>query len=215
MTLTLIAVAAVPGPGRDLLRRAAGLSTAAGSSSSYAFETTQLGTHEPVAFSPCSPIHYVIYTAAGPDDSIEIIQSAVKVASDASGLEFAYDGTTTARPFEASSGPVVIGFADADEIPRMKSDPDAVGVGGALTVQLGARREAVSGSIALKASWFAHEDARGHHDVERAVVMHELGHVLGLAHVKDRNQIMYPSISALSYGAGDLRGLQILGDIDC
>ena len=43
---------------------------------------------------------------------------------------------------------------------------------------------------------------------------HELGHVIGLDHVQDRGQVMYPSISDQSpdgYGPGDRAGLSILG----
>ena len=43
--------------------------------------------------------------------------------------------------------------------------------------------------------------------------MHELGHVIGLDHVTDQSQIMYPTVTTkLSvFGAGDLAGLQLLG----
>jgi predicted Zn-dependent protease len=46
------------------------------------------------------------------------------------------------------------------------------------------------------------------------LVQHELGHVVGLDHVQDRAQVMFPSISDKSpdgYGAGDRAGLAQLG----
>ena len=52
------------------------------------------------------------------------------------------------------------------------------------------------------------------------VLLHELGHILGLAHVKDPNQVMYsgpaPNPSLHGYGPGDLAGLRQLGrDAGC
>ena len=46
-----------------------------------------------------------------------------------------------------------------------------------------------------------------------AVLMHELGHVVGLDHVTDTAQIMYPTVTdkPAVYAAGDLAGLQQLG----
>ena len=73
----------------------------------------------------------------------------------------------------------------------------------------------VTGMVALKASFFRQQDALGRSELERAVVMHELGHVLGLDHVKDRNELMYPSVTRMSYGPGDIEGLAKLGAVRC
>jgi hypothetical protein len=46
------------------------------------------------------------------------------------------------------------------------------------------------------------------------LVQHELAHVIGLDHVQDRAQVMFPSISDRSpdgYGSGDRAGLAQLG----
>ncbi len=48
------------------------------------------------------------------------------------------------------------------------------------------------------------------------MVLHELGHVLGLAHVDDRHEVMYEKGVRISdYGPGDLKGLKILGSGPC
>jgi hypothetical protein len=53
-----------------------------------------------------------------------------------------------------------------------------------------------------------------------AVVLHELGHILGLDHVKDPDQLMYsgrhPRFGVTDFGPGDLEGLRHLGvDAGC
>jgi hypothetical protein len=52
----------------------------------------------------------------------------------------------------------------------------------------------------------------------RTVLLHELGHLVGLAHVRDRSQVMNPVGSPTSphhFAAGDLAGLAELGSGPC
>ena len=45
-----------------------------------------------------------------------------------------------------------------------------------------------------------------------SVLIHELGHSMGLGHTNDLNQIMYPAITSVQdeYGAGDLTALRAI-----
>ena len=50
----------------------------------------------------------------------------------------------------------------------------------------------------------------------RAIVLHELGHIVGLAHVDDPHELMYgDNIGMTDFGPGDLTGLARLGQGAC
>jgi hypothetical protein len=51
----------------------------------------------------------------------------------------------------------------------------------------------------------------------RAVLQHELAHVVGLGHVEDQAQLMFPTATptVTGFNAGDLQGLAELGRGDC
>jgi predicted Zn-dependent protease len=75
----------------------------------------------------------------------------------------------------------------------------------------------VTGGVELDAAQFAELLSRDDGAaVARAIVLHELGHALGLAHVSDPAQLMYPTQSGVwDFAAGDLAGLAQLSSGAC
>ncbi len=74
----------------------------------------------------------------------------------------------------------------------------------------------LTGQITLNAALLGDMLRIGRDGRVRATVMHELGHVLGLAHVDSPNEVMArDGGGGTQYGAGDLEGLARLGDVAC
>lgn len=179
---------------------------------------------QPVRWSTCRPIRYVVRPAQEPEGGRQLLREAVDRVSEATGLEFAFAGTTDEAPrrnrppydtdrYGDAWSPVLVAWSDPDELARLEGRQ--AGFGGPVQVsRTGQAPRYVSGIVALDADQLASMDA----DSVRAVIIHELAHVVGLAHVNDRGQLMNPvqyGRGVTSLQKGDLEGLRILGNGRC
>ena len=188
----------------------------------FRFTNTQPGSREPVSYNPCRPIHYVVNPTGAPADYLSLVEQAVTEVARATGFEFEYDGTTGDRDFENRGGlsvrstPVLIGWATPEEVPGLAGDIAGLG-GSAYVERTPDHRAYVTGMVALDTEVFARLSSQpGGFEALRAIVMHELGHVVGLAHVQDPSELMYDdNLGRTSFGPGDLEGLARLGAVDC
>ena len=232
MLITAGVVVAVPGIVPPSLRRLVGLdvrppSSLAGptGSGSFAFMAHQPGNPgQPVAYDRCRKIRYVINPSGGPPGSVDLVKDAVARVEEASGLRFEYAGKSDARPRWDNPGtpligpaePVLVSWAHADEVPQLAGK--VAGIGGSASVGTpDGRLRYVTGEVTLDISTFARLTAqlRGEPE-ERAIVLHELGHVVGLAHVSDTGELMSShNVGRLDFGPGDLAGLAKLGSGAC
>ena len=186
---------------------------------SHAFLQTQRGSSEPVGWDPCEPIEYVVNPEGAPDGWEPLIEDAAADVAWATGMDLTYAGTTQRRPFARGvapglAQPVVIGFADEDELPELAGD--TAGLGGSAAESGFGRAYYVTGSIALDTAVFTDEAVDGSFASMRAIVQHELGHVLGLDHVDDTGELMFDTnFGRTDFGPGDLEGLARLAGIPC
>lgn len=168
---------------------------------------------QPIAY-PCGPIHYTVSTQHAPDDFEQVVHGAVGMVSAASGYTFAYDGPTTDRDFYAHlvagrAGPVLIGFAGSGEVPGLAGDV----AGRAASAPAGDGAHYSTGVIMLDAAYYAQGEDLAQ---RQAIVQHELGHVLGLGHVRDGGELMNEdNTGRTGFGPGDLAGLRALHQASC
>lgn len=180
-----------------------------------------------VTYDPCRAVHYVVNPVLMPPGGQRLIDEAVAAVSAATGLVLVDDGATD-EPLQDDRelvqvqrygdrwAPVLIGWSNAAAYPALAGD--VVGVGGSALVQPRGPASArlVTGQIALDVDGLVPLMQRGHSDQVRAIVMHELAHVVGLDHVEDPGQLMYPrNLGLTAFSAGDLEGLALLGHGVC
>ncbi len=197
----------------------------AGNPSAFVFEETNRdGT--PVRWNPCQPIHYVVNLSEAPATAAGDIAGALARLSEATGLTFVSDGSTFEvprkdRPSEVPAlygqrwAPLLIGWAlpgESDELPGGR----VVGEGGATSIgPAGGDQAFVTGEIVIDAHTTAGlAPGFGAGPTMGQLLLHELGHVIGLGHSTDPTQVMYPTLLPLpsaAFGAGDLAGLARLG----
>ena len=166
-------------------------------------DRTDQGT--PTRWDPCEPIHYVVNAELAPPGSIEDVHEAVRRVSAATGMRFVYEGTTDE---EASISrdvyqfdrygdrwvPVLIAWVDPDvsDIPFERGDRVAAGVAVPRIAPTRLEDVYVSGWVAINADdpnppGFSVPGQQG------PVMLHELGHLMGLGHVRAAGELMHPS----------------------
>lgn len=183
---------------------------------------------EPVRFDPCRAIHYVYNASGQPAGLGNLIQDSVASVSAATGLEFVYDGETDEvatfgrrlfQPDRYGEGfaPVIIGWSNEAATPELAGSITGLGGSNSVTGAYGDQRFLEAGTVVLDTTditgLLATTQGRA---LARAVIIHEIGHVVGLAHVDDPTELMNASNTSLTgWGPGDLQGLAILGAGPC
>lgn len=200
----------------------------------YRFITTQADGERPVAYDPCRPVHYVVNDEDAPPGGAEALAAAVEEVAAATGLRFEDEGPTDERPGEDREpfqldrygdrwAPVVIWWARPERSPTLRGD--VAGFAGSTSVVaptglVGPEAEVyVTGTVVLDGPELAELLDAGPDGTAaaRAIIVHELGHLVGLDHVDDPDQLMHPETSGelTELGDGDRRGLAALGRGTC
>lgn len=182
----------------------------------YDFLNTQPGNAAiPVGYNPCKQVLMRVNLTGAPPNAMTLIFQGIDDIRHASGLRIAYAGLTTDRPDYSRGrvGPVLVAWADARELAAMGGNVVGLGGSGSYLQNFGQTVYYVSGVVTFDAETFPKMSAQE----QQAVVDHEFGHLVGLAHVNDSNELMQPSVNdqQLQYGHGDLTGLAKIGRLSC
>lgn len=213
-----------PTPHRGGTTRLAPTVTAA-SSTDYTITLTEAGA--PVGYDPCDTIHYVIREANAPAGGNQMIHDAIEKTARATGLVFAYDGTSTEAPMADRAkyqpgrygdrwAPVLISWTTPDETPSFVGD--VAGFGGSSPLQAGQEPWVyVSGQVQLDGPAAQKLIEQGSATEVESILLHEMGHVVGLGHAEGPDELMYRTTdgSVTDFGPGDLAGLALLGNGPC
>jgi len=200
----------------------------ASSSREFAFMRTVSGSDRPVAWDPCRPIHLVINDMEQPVGGQQLVEEAAAQVSAATGLRLVIDGPTAETPSTGRGpvdterygdrwSPVLVAWTDPSVIPRLAGR--VAGLAGPAGAPFSSPDEEhwVSGEVNLDGPDFAEILRRpGGWPIARAIVMHELGHLVGLSHVPDAHELMdAENTGQIAFGPGDREGLRQLGLGSC
>ena len=178
----------------------------------------------PLRWDACEPIRLVLSEQDSPDHAVRDLTAALMVLRDATGLDLRLLGTTEERPRVDRSlveddgtgwqwRPVLVAWAQPGEGGIALSTLDR-GVALPVSVRDGEREAYVTGQVVLNAARTDLIDGfADRRDAIGATLLHEFGHLLGLAHVEDVSQLMStdPGSGPVVLGAGDLAGLRAIG----
>lgn len=181
----------------------------------------------PVGYSPCRPLHYVVNNELVPAGAQHLVPAAINTVSLATGIRFIDDGTTTEQPsaqrepYQPGSygdrwAPLLIAWTTPEVAPQLEGK--VIGTGGSTHFSYDdGPKTFVTGSLELDAPQITEELRQPDWELyATAVILHELGHVMGLEHVDDPRQLMFPEIGTPEgLAVGDLNGLYELAKAHC
>lgn len=215
---------AVPAPAKGAVRVLPPVAVATSGSHAFLYVTA---SGAPIGFDPCRPIRYVVRPDGAPAAGDQLIAEAVAVISGATGLAFVDAGYTSEEPLldrplvQARYGdgwaPVLFGWSDEGTDPELAGPTAGLGGVSVVPAATGPGEFLAGGRVLLDApdltAILASPDGYAR---ARAVVVHEVAHVVGLDHVADAGELMAPAMGALTaLGPGDRAGLALVGQVPC
>lgn len=194
---------------------------------SYAFLHTD-DAGGPVGYDPCRPVRYVTNPAGEPAALAGAVHEAAQVVAEAAGVLLVHEGDTDEPPtmdrpliqpdrYGDDWAPILVAWSDEDDFPELKGPVAGIGGSAAVPGPTGQGRWLAAGRVVLDGPDLAAMLERpGGEDQARAIIVHELAHVLGLDHVDDTGELMHPLTRERSdLGPGDRQGLALLGQVAC
>jgi hypothetical protein len=180
----------------------------------------------PVRYNPCAPVSYVVNPASAPAGGVDEVHEAFRRLGAATGIAFKFEGATDEpyTPFGKRAAyqparygqrwaPILVSWTSASVEALLAGG--TIGFGGSTSYRSSTSDEAfVTGQVVFDTDLSMLRGGFGPGLTRGNLFVHELGHVIGLDHVDDRSQVMYPSVHSQSpdgFASGDLAGLRQLG----
>ena len=195
---------------------------------SFLEERTSAGRSVPVRWNPCEPIQYQVNVQGAPSDALDEIARATARVTEATGISFTFDGTTDRTPRQTSQDsfysdgnldtyyPVLFIWIPHERMVRVTDEQDVLAFAHPEPGKSDRSDQWVSGWVVVDTG--GHFEPGGRYSLEM-VLMHELGHIVGLGHVTDPNELMFSGqdssntepFQIFDWGPGDRTGLELLG----
>lgn len=187
--------------------------------SRYSLLEVRPGGCLPVRYNPCEPVHYVVNPAMAPRGGVADLDAAFAQLAAATGMTFVDDGVTDEpasdrRPiyqpqrYPGRWAPLLIAWDHGGQFRMEDTNP-----GGGRSINVGGVY--VSGFLILNVDGRGVSGGFGEGATWGRVMIHELGHMVGLGHVRAPTDVMFTELGLqrgrAEYHAGDLEGLRLVG----
>ena len=172
-----------------------------------------------IRWNPCAVISYRVNPDHMSRASFKAVKWGFGQLSEATGLQFRYAGTTDFVPFRKnqaadlfpSNADIAIAWSKPTVVPTIKGSLAGYATADWISVGDG-DPEYVEGRVVFDLTAHLGSTKAAVRNARKVLALHELGHAVGLGHVKDKRQIMsQDSYPKARYARGDLRGLNRLG----
>lgn len=171
-----------------------------------------------VRWNPCDSIDWVLNPDGAPDGATALAADAFARVGATTGLQFRYLGTTDEAPtknrptidvdrYGRDWSPVLVTWTSPSEDVALRETDQG------LAVPVAVDGVFVTAQILLNGDRWLSPDFTERSVSWGGVLVHEVGHVVGLDHVDDADQLMYRYAGSgpVSFGAGDLAGFAAVG----
>jgi hypothetical protein len=175
----------------------------------------------PFRWAPCRPIPYRVNLGGTSHRNLKVLKAALADVSAATGFTFEYAGTTHAVPYargrdsahQVPAGGLTIAWATPRKVPSLAGGVVGLAGPGGSYRRVGTDWQIDSGAVVLDKT--AHlTTAMVDGPSMMSLILHELGHAMGLGHSPSKANVMYEGLGSWSrphLGPGDRAGLRQLG----
>lgn len=175
----------------------------------------------PFRWVPCQPIPYQVNLAGTSHRNLVALRDALGQISRATGFRFVYAGGSTALPYargrstldQVPGHGLTVAWATPKTVPGLAGNVVGLGGPGVSYHRIGTEWQIDSGAVVIdKTARLTTAKVDG--PSLRSLLLHELGHAMGLGHSPSKKDVMYEGLGPWSrphLGPGDRAGLRDLG----